>query len=254
MQTRLLTYAGQSVALPDMPRYAKFYAKLASGTWEPRTFAVLGRNLDASTTYLDIGAWIGVTPFWAAGVAGHVIAVEPDPACRDILRTLAPAYPNLTLLEGALSPDATVTLNAVDGFGSSESSVLAIGTGTSEAVPGWTMTAILALAPAGPIYAKIDIEGYEYMVQREVWALLDADLKGLQLAVHPGLYAQTLPGPRLWRTCRAVVATWRLARPFIRRFAAVSVHKHRSLLAYLLFGILLKADPRGTDLVFETAR
>ena len=251
MKTRLITYAGQTVALPDLPRYAKFYTKLAAGTWEPRSFAVLGRNLNADTTYLDIGAWIGVTPFWAAGLAARVIAVEPDPACREILRALAPNHPNLTLLEGALSPEKHVTINAVEGFGSSESSLLAIGTGDQDTARGWRMTEILALAGAGPVFAKIDIEGYEYLVPSELAVLLSADLTGLQLAVHPELYARTLAGPALWRRWRAAFATWRLARLFAPRFGPPTIHKHASLLSYLVFGVLLQPKPRGTDLVFE---
>lgn len=253
MQTRAVTYAGQTVALPDLPRYAKFYTKLAAGTWEPRSFAVLSRNLTPNTTYLDIGAWIGVTPFWAAGIARRVIAVEPDPACREILRALAPAHPNLTLLEGALSPDDRVTINAVDGFGSSESSLLNIGTGAQDTARGWSMAAILALAGPGPVFAKIDIEGYEYLVAAELAHLLTAELAGVQLAVHPDLYARTLTGPALWRRLRAALATWRLSRIFTPRFGAPGIHKHRSLLHYLLFGVLLRTKPRGTDLVFERA-
>lgn len=253
VKTRTVTYAGRTVALPDLPRYAKFYTKLASGTWEPRTFAILGRNLTPATTYLDIGAWIGVTPFWAAGLAGKVIAVEPDPASREILRALAPAHPNLTLLEGALSPDAQVTINAVDGFGSSESSLLAIGTGARDSARGWRMTEILALAGPGPVFAKIDIEGYEYLVPTELAGLLTADLTGLQLAVHPDLYARTLTGPAALRRLRAALATRRLARLFTPRFGAPKIHKHGSLLSYLLFGVLLRVKPRGTDLVFERA-
>lgn len=251
MKTRLITYAGQSVALPDLPRYARFYTKLAAGTWEPRSFAVLKRNLNAATTYLDIGAWIGVTPFWAAGLASRVIAVEPDPACREILRALAPTYPNLTLLEGALSLAPNVVINAVDGFGSSESSLLAIGTGTQDTARGWRMAEILALAGPGPIFAKIDIEGYEYLVPSELAVLLTADLTGLQLAVHPELYARTLTGPALWRRLRAALATWRLARLFQPRFGAPTIHKHASVLSYALFGIVLQTKPRGTDFVFE---
>lgn len=250
MQTRSIFYAGQSVDLPDLPRYAKFYDKLASGTWEPRTFATLARNLDADTTYLDIGAWIGVTPFWAASRAARVIAVEPDPACREILRSLAPAYRNLTLLEGALSPEANVVINAVDGFGSSESSILAIGTGAQDTARGWRMADILGLAGPGPIFAKIDIEGYEYLVASEIEGLLSANLSGLQLAVHPELYARTLSGPPLWRRLRTALATWRLVRPFTRRFGPPALHKHASVLSYVVSGVLLRTKPRGTDFVF----
>src|SRR5687768_5765044 len=117
---------GHRLALPNLPRYRSFYAKLRAGRWEPRTFQTLAANLDRSTTYIDIGAWIGVTPFWASHIARSVIAVEPDPRCAEILKELAPRYPNVNIVEGALSPRPTVKINAVSGFGSSETSALAI--------------------------------------------------------------------------------------------------------------------------------
>ena len=54
MKTAGVTYAGRTVELPDLPEYQKFYRKLASGTWEPRTFEVLAR--------VDMGAPLMATP------------------------------------------------------------------------------------------------------------------------------------------------------------------------------------------------
>lgn len=122
-----ITYHGETVTLADLPEYRKFYGKLASGVWEPRTFRVLSDQLGPDVTYIDIGGWIGVTPFWAAKRAKRVIVVEPDPKCRDILKALLPHYPNVSLTECALSSKTCLTLNAVEGFGSSETSALAVG-------------------------------------------------------------------------------------------------------------------------------
>ena len=88
MRTVAISYAGRTVALPDLPEYQKFYRKLAIGQWEPRTFEMLARNVDRNTVYVDIGAWIGVTPMWAAQKAKAVVAVEPDPKCGEVLRAL----------------------------------------------------------------------------------------------------------------------------------------------------------------------
>jgi len=84
--------------------------------------------VDADTVVLDIGAWIGVPPFWTAQIAKHVIAVEPDPKCPEILRALAPRYPNVTIIEAALATDPEVKIYAKGRFGSSGTSVLSIGT------------------------------------------------------------------------------------------------------------------------------
>jgi hypothetical protein len=48
-----ITYAGRTVALPDLSAYGKFYRKLVAGSWEPRTFEVLARNIDQDTVCLD---------------------------------------------------------------------------------------------------------------------------------------------------------------------------------------------------------
>src|SRR5437868_13452444 len=71
-----ITYHGETVTLADLPEYRKFYAKLGSGQWEPRTFRALSDQLDHDVTYIDIGGWIGVTPFWASRRAKRVLVVE----------------------------------------------------------------------------------------------------------------------------------------------------------------------------------
>ena len=136
MQTIDVKYFGHTISLADLPQYRKFYAKLAAETWEPRTFETLNAALNCDTVYIDIGGWIGVTPFWASRLARAVIAVEPDPACLAILTALAPLYPNVTVIAGALSPEDRVVIHAVDDFGSSETAILAIGDGAERTVKG----------------------------------------------------------------------------------------------------------------------
>ncbi|MGE0238103.1 MAG: FkbM family methyltransferase, partial [Parvibaculaceae bacterium] len=218
-----ITYHGETVTLADLPEYRKFYRKLESGAWEPKTFRALSDQLGPDVTYIDIGGWIGVTPFWAAKRAKRVIVVEPDPKCRGILKALLPHYPNVTLTECALSPKACLTLNAVEGFGSSETSALAIGDGGSIEVPGCSMTDLLNQAVSGPIFVKIDIEGYEYKIADELRRLDAAAVKGVQLALHPALYEKSLGGFPLFRRVRTLFATLRLARLYRRLERAPSV-------------------------------
>ena len=108
--TREVSYAGRTVALADLPEYGKFYRKLAEGRWETHTFDALGKYLDADTVLIDIGAWIGVTPFWSAQGAKAVVAVEPDPKCAAILKRLAEAHDNVTVIEGALADRSSMTV------------------------------------------------------------------------------------------------------------------------------------------------
>ncbi len=251
MKTVGITFAGRTVALPDLPEYRKFYAKLEAGLWEPHTFAALARNLDADTVYVDIGSWIGVTPFWASHLAKRVIAVEPDPKCLAILRSLAPDYANVSLLEGALSPEAAVELHAPEGFGTSETSILPIGEGPSAMAPGLAMATIMRQAGTGPVFVKVDIEGYEYRCWSELRQLRHYPLKGVQIAVHPQIYELTLKGGSLWRRLVTVWRTWRLSRLFHGILPPPTLAKYPSVLKYLLSGILFRNVPRGADFVFE---
>lgn len=249
-----ITYFGRTVSFPDLPRYRKFYDRLKAGAWEPATFEVLKANIDSSTTYVDVGGWIGATPFWAAGLARQVIVVEPDPVCLDILKTYAPRYPNLTVLEGALAVDKEVDLHEVDWFGSSESSLLEGAGGQATRVKGLRVADIMKPAGAGPVFVKIDIEGYEYAAASEIARFADYDLRGVQLAIHPQLLEKTLRGSIIARRLRTAIATWRIGRLFARKLDVARPRHHGSLLGYCLFGVLLKRVPKHTDFVYFAPR
>ena len=251
MKTVDITYAGRTVALPDLADYAKFYGKLSAGIWEPRTFEVLARNLDAGTVYIDIGAWIGVTPLWASAISKRVIAVEPDPKCFAILQSLATGYGNVAVIHAALSPDPRVTIHAVGGFGSSESSILDIGDGESAAVRGIGMDEIMAKAGAETTFVKIDIEGYEFAATAELARLRHYNVRGLQLAVHPQLLEKSLKGPWLLRRLRTAWKVWRLAKLFRPLFPPPRLAKYNSLANYIAWGVVFRKEPKGADLVFE---
>jgi FkbM family methyltransferase len=246
-----LAYAGRRVRLPDLPEYAKFYRKLAAGAWEPETFRTLGRNLDGNTVLVDIGAWIGVTPFWAAQTAKAVIAVEPDPKCQVILEALAPLAPNVRLLKGALADRAGVVVHAVDGFGSSETSVLALGQGERLSVRGLSVDEIMRHAEPADVFVKIDVEGYEYALLGELAKLRRHRVRGVQIALHPQLFETTLPGPWIWRRARTIWMTWRIGRLFASFLSGPVSSRYGGLGLYVLKGVLFRREPKGTDLVFE---
>jgi FkbM family methyltransferase len=245
-----ITYFGRTVSFPDLPCYRKFYDRLRAGAWEPETFDVLKKYIDSSTTYVDIGGWIGATPFWAAKSARQVIIVEPDPVCIDILKASAGKYPNVMLLEGAFATDSEVTLHKVDWFGSSESSLLSTGNAEKTRVKGLNATQIMTKAAVGPVFVKIDIEGYEYAAAAEIDRFAEYDIRGVQLAVHPHLFERALTGNFVLRRLRTAVATWRLGRIFAGKLAAPRTRHHGNLLAYCLFDVLLKRVPKHTDFVF----
>lgn len=249
--TRDVSYAGRTVALADLPEYQKFYRKLAEGRWESHTFEALGRYLDRDTVLIDIGAWIGVTPFWSAQIAKAVVAVEPDPKCAAILKRLAAAEPNVTVIEGALADRASVSINAVDGFGSSETSILAIGNGGQATVAGIGIDEIMRHAGGSPVFVKVDIEGYEFSIGTELARLRDYPVRAMQIAIHPQLLEKSLGGSRLMARLRTALAVWRLGRLFTASFSGPFLTKYSGLSTYILFGIVFRRSPRGADFLFE---
>jgi FkbM family methyltransferase len=240
---------GYPIRLPELRRYRKFYDKLRAGNWEARTFEVLGKHLDEQTHYVDIGAWIGVTAFWASHIAKSVVAVEPDPDCIDILRQLSPSYPKVKVLEGALARGPDIRLHAVGDFGSSETSALNIGAGPSVLAKGLAIEEIMGQAGTGPVFVKIDIEGYEYEMASEIGKLRNYDLRGMQCAVHPQLLEQSLTGPLPLRRFSTLVKTWKFRR-ILPGYRVVPGRRYSSFLSFLTFGIALRRMPRGTDLVY----
>ena len=172
--------------------------------------------------------------------------VEPDPKCRGILKALLPLYPNVTLAECALSPKSCLTLNAVEGFGSSETSALAIGDGCSIEVEAARWPNCSNGAGPGPLFVKIDIEGYEYEIADELRRLDCGQVKGVQLAVHPALYEKSLGGPFSSVAARRSLQLFGLARLYRRLERARSVGNISSSLAtYLVRGVALRPVPRA---------
>lgn len=254
LKTVGITYAGHTVQLADLPEYRKFYGKLSAGLWEPRTLKALSQYLDRDTVMIDIGAWIGVTSFFAAQIAGKVVAVDPDPKCIAILEGLAAGNPNVKVLKGALSDQASVAIHAVDGFGSSETSVLDIGNGECSSCAGISLDEIMRHASGARAFVKIDIEGYEYAMAGQLARLKEFPVRAIHMAVHPQLLEKSLSGNRLMRRLRTAAATWRLGRLFGNHFSGPWLVKYPELISYILFGIVFRTVPRGADFLFERKR
>jgi FkbM family methyltransferase len=250
LNSKTVTYFGHTAKLIDHPRYDNFYKKLIAQRWEPQTFDVLSRMIDKHTTYIDIGAWIGVTPLWAAAKAKRVIAVEPDPFCLEVLRFLIAENrcENITLIEGALAEKSRVDLAANGEFGSSESSLLdAKGKNTVE-VAGITVEEILQRAGPGEKFCKVDIEGFEYEMIDKLVEFLVPEMKALQLAIHPQLLIKAKKWLPLVGRFKAASQTWGLVTQLRKKGFAVEA-KNGSPFAYILKDILFSWKIRGTDLV-----
>ncbi|MEY9559230.1 FkbM family methyltransferase [Sinorhizobium fredii] len=249
---RAIRYFDKTVYFPDKPEKKRFFARLQSGQWEPDTFQNIALLVDAKTTFIDIGGWIGVTPYWAAQSANNVIVVEPDPVCFDILTQMkADNIGEVELVNAALSQDERLVLNSVGGgFGSSETSAL-IADDTGMAITAETVTIpkLQAMAKTERLCFKIDIEGYEYKALDQFRAIDRKRTAGVLLAVHPQILAASLSGPAVLRLIRTMAATARLIRSF-RGFRL----ENRSAIWTAVRKSIARRELRGFDLLFLQRR
>ena len=178
------------------PYHSKFWRKASAGTWEPETFAILDRHLNAESDYLDIGAWIGPTVLYGARKARRVMCFEPDPvALRHLLWNIElNDIRNVSAFGVALSDSFGVTrMASMHGeAGDSTSSLLNDGThGTDALTISWDQ-----FAGANDLsrvsLVKMDIEGAEYSVLPTLPPWLKAHRPTLYLSTHaPYLNADT---------------------------------------------------------------
>jgi FkbM family methyltransferase len=67
------------------PYHVGFWRGLAKGRWEPHTYRIMSRFINAGTVYCDLGAWIGPTVIYAARKCKQVVCFEPDPVAYRFL-------------------------------------------------------------------------------------------------------------------------------------------------------------------------
>ena len=212
---RAVKMGGRTVTVAD--DQPTFWDRVEAGTWEPGTLAVLADLLDARTTFVDFGAWVGPTTLHAAARARRVLAVEADPAALDQLRRNLLANPGLSatveVVPKAIHPTpGPVTLGAKRKAGDSMSSVL-----FAEASSRWTVEAVtpaeLAAALAGDerIVLKLDIEGVEYGLLPHLGPLLTPRTVAVLVSFHPRIAAASAGTSQL-RAALAPLASFQ-ARP-----------------------------------------
>ena len=72
-------------------RAVDFWGMVQRGEWEPQTFVVIQRMLEArggvagGASYLDFGSWIGPTVLFGTHFAARTFSLEPDPVAAAML-------------------------------------------------------------------------------------------------------------------------------------------------------------------------
>jgi FkbM family methyltransferase len=228
-----------------------FWERVEAGRWEPGTLAVIDRHVDDRSTFLDLGAWVGPTALYAAGVARRVVAVEADPAALDQLHRNLKANPELAqrieVLPRAIhASEGRVTFGARRKPGDSMSSVL-----LPDAEHTWQAEAITPrqladmLAPDERLFIKINVEGGEYALLPCLGPLLDR-VDAVLISFHPKILAAAFGAGEAARQTRAALSA--LSR--LRACPVAATGAAAPSLALLLMRWRLRRRLPGEDWLF----
>lgn len=177
-----------------------FWDRVENGDWEPDTYRVFDRFLDARHSCLDIGAWIGPTALYAASRARHCYALEPDPVAFAALRDNVALNPSLagriSLFQQCVAPacgPVRIGNRTSPAGGDSMSSLLFASSGVSWQAQGVTLETFLAQHAIHDCnFIKMDIEGGEFDVLPAIGGYLADHRPTLYLSLHPNF----LPEPQ----------------------------------------------------------
>lgn len=186
---------------------SSFWPYLASGQWEPETFAVIDHFVQPEQLTFDLGAWAGPIALYMAARGANVYALDPDPIVYKELVDNVALNPSL---EHLLHPhplaihniDSEVTLFARTAYGQSSTSVLARSRDTldSAMARAVSLATLHEIAEHKPVdFIKMDIEGGEFLVLPTAQEQLERmGMPTLFVAMHYGhlresIYRQHLP-------------------------------------------------------------
>lgn len=193
---------GDVAFLVDAAGSETFWGKVRSGRWEPATFQVFRQHIDAQTTFVDIGGWIGPTTLYGGQLARKTITLEPDPtafatlAANVALNSDKLGDDRVELINAALWTErTTLTLQSGEQVGDSTSSILRAMSARTDApavAGGSTFEAATIeigdiherVPDDGPVFVKMDIEGAEYLLLEHIIAGLFARKAVLFLSSH----------------------------------------------------------------------
>lgn len=169
-----------------------FWSKVNRGEWEPHTFSVLEEQLDTTSLYCDIGAWIGPTVLPAASICSKVYCFEPDRvAFRYLLHNL-----QRNGLDKVLPFNFALAAKDGTGFmasprGKSGDSMTSLlrpsGRNTQEVLCLSWQTWLSYMDDPVIDFIKMDIEGGEYALLPTMADYLASNKPRLYLSLHPHL-------------------------------------------------------------------
>lgn len=173
-----------------------FWPEFKSSGWEPGTFNIFKNNINKQTTYIDIGAWIGVTAIYAY-MAGcrNIHAVEANPESFKILSNITKWNNTLTTIVNLKNICITDTDNSTVKFGKHTSSASQITSTGQYVVTTQRLDSYIKEIECEDhdLFIKIDIEGSELLLLDCLSGILNAKNKVL-LSLHPPFWKDVVGG------------------------------------------------------------
>lgn len=172
---RNVTIGGKSFQVAPEP--ADYWGWITEGRYN-HEWRVYDAYLKPEHTFIDLGAWVGGHSLYASLIAKRLISVEPDPVAYKILvenLSLLSPRPETSVISKAITgSEGEVTIGS--GFlGASTTRLnLNAGGGIGAAVPEHTVqvcsTTLRKLLDEvdGPLFIKMDVEGAEEEILRDV--------------------------------------------------------------------------------------
>lgn len=173
--------------------------QVQEGRWEPQTFDIFDAFLNKDHSYVDMGAWMGITSLYGAHLAKHCYSIEPDPVAFGYLSTNVSLNPKLrskiTLSNQCIfNKNGTVNLrnHYTTAGGNSGSSILEI----DKSLVSWKVPAIRfeQFVEENNItdcnFIKMDIEGAEGVVLPDMAEHLKKYKPTLYISLHPWFFKE----------------------------------------------------------------
>jgi FkbM family methyltransferase len=226
-------------------RTGGYWRAVTQGAWEPRTFPIFERFIDREHSYIDLGAYVGVTLLYGCQLARRAYGVEADPIAFPELRSNVeanrPLTDNVQVTQVCIAPRSGVVAfgNCGEG-GDTTSSVLFGNRRTHWTVPALSFEDFIRRHGIDDCnFIKMDIEGGEYALLPTMLPYLRAQRPTVHLSLHPCHLGKRRIG-WIGKLVARAAATLRI-RPCLRLYRHLYDHQGRPVsFARLLWRCLAK--------------
>ncbi len=190
-------HAAKSEESPEY--FREHWEDIQSGKYEPETFEMFNRYVDTKTTFIDLGAYAGGTSLYSAQLAAEAFAFEPDPVVFKYLQQNVACNPQIKNLhifnQAAGTQEGVVHIKSTASGGNAGSSIM-----INDFKSSWEVK-LIDLAKfinenhkAEKLFLKIDIEGYEYELVKQLVPRIIQHKPTIFLSMHPQIIANSIKG------------------------------------------------------------